>query len=193
MERQAEYIHRLAEHFRVSIPEKDFEMLVTIFKIKEYKKGELILNNGQICRDIYCVKKGMIRLFYYKNGRDITEHFTYEGNIAVCIESFFLKKPTRLLIEALEDTTIYLIQHEELEQLCSQSIAISTFYRKLMEENMVLSQRKADSWRFETAHERYDRFVKEYPYAARNASVAHIASYLLMSPESLSRVRAGIL
>jgi hypothetical protein len=57
----------------------------------------------------------------------------------------------------------------------------------------MLSQEKADSWRFESARKRYLRFQQEYPEAAKRASVNHIASYLLMTPESLSRVRAGVL
>jgi hypothetical protein len=62
-----------------------------------------------------------------------------------------------------------------------------------LEGSLMLSQYKADSWRFETSRERYARFVRDYPEIARRASVNHIASYLLMTPESLSRVRAGVL
>jgi CRP-like cAMP-binding protein len=63
----------------------------------------------------------------------------------------------------------------------------------MMERKLVISQRKADSWRFESSHERYERFCREYPAIAVRASIAHIASYLLMTPETLSRVRAGVL
>ena len=65
------------------------------------------------------------------------------------------------------------------------------FYQRIFEYKLIVSQRKADSWRFENAHERYDRFCREYPVISKRVSIAHIASYLLMSPETLSRVRAG--
>ncbi|HKM44979.1 MAG TPA: hypothetical protein VJY12_05915 [Dysgonamonadaceae bacterium] len=58
---------------------------------------------------------------------------------------------------------------------------------------LIVSQQKADSWRFESSHERYERFLIEYPEVAKRASIDHIASYLLMAPETLSRVRAGVL
>lgn len=72
-------------------------------------------------------------------------------------------------------------------------MAINRLYQKILEWALMLSQEKADSWRFESSRKRYLRFQQEYPEAAKRASVNHIASYLLMTPESLSRVRAGVL
>ena len=72
-------------------------------------------------------------------------------------------------------------------------LRINRLYQKILEWALMLSQEKADSWRFESARKRYLRFQQEYPEAAKRASVNHIASYLLMTPESLSRVRAGVL
>ena len=135
----------------------------------------------------------MIRQFYYKNGKDISEHFSCEGDIVLCIESLFSKEPTQLIIETLEPTIVHLLNYERLFQLCDEYRDISQLYRNFMEFDLIVSQRKADSWRFENAKERYDRFRREYPEAAKRASVAHIASYLLMTPETLSRVRAGVL
>ena len=73
------------------------------------------------------------------------------------------------------------------------TLSIYCLVPKILEWALMLSQEKADSWRFESARKRYLRFQQEYPEAAKRASVNHIASYLLMTPESLSRVRAGVL
>ena len=94
---------------------------------KEVEKGALLLNEGQISHNIVFVGKGMLRQFYYKNGKDVTEHFSYEG------------------------------------------------------------------WRFETARERYNQLMEHQPEVIKRAPLSHIASYLLMTPETLSRVRSGIL
>lgn len=142
---------------------------------------------------MYIVEKGMIRQFYYKNGRNITEHFSCEGDIATCIESLFLKRPTELNIETIEPSVIYLLDYEKWKDLCDKYPDINKLYRCIFEYKLIVSQQKADSWRFESSHERYERFCREFPDAARRASIADIASYLLMSPETLSRVRAGIL
>ena len=142
---------------------------------------------------MYIIEKGMVRQFYYKDGRDITEHFSCEEDIVACLESLFLKEPTRLLIEVIEPSVIYLLDYEKWEGLCDKYPEINELYRRVFEYMLILSQRKADSWRFESSHERYERFCREYPAVAKRASVAHIASYLLMTPETLSRVRAGVL
>lgn len=68
---------------------------------KEVEKGALLLNEGQISHNIVFVGKGMLRQFYYKNGKDVTEHFSYEGCIIICIESTLKQEPTHLMIEAL--------------------------------------------------------------------------------------------
>ena len=76
---------------------------------REVEKGELLLKEGQVSHNIVLVGKGMLRQFYYKNGKDVTEHFSYEGCIVICIESTLKKEPTHLMIEALEDSVVYLL------------------------------------------------------------------------------------
>lgn len=157
------------------------------------KKNELYLDQGQIHRHLVYVESGLLRQFYYKKGKDVTEHFGCEGTLVYCIQSLFYHQPTELMIEAIEPTLVYNIDYRELFELTKRNSEISSLYIRILENGLASSQEKADSWRFETARERYDRFIKDFPQAARQASVNHIASYLLMAPESLSRVRSGIL
>lgn len=160
---------------------------------QEVAKGEIALNEGEVCHEIVFVGKGMLRQFYYKNGKDLTEHFSYEGCIIICIESLLKQEPTRLMVEALEPSVVYKIPYDALQRLISQSAEIHTFYRKVLEYSLIVSQIKADSWRFETARERYNLLMEKHPEIIKRAPLAHIASYLLMTPETLSRVRAGVL
>ena len=145
---------------------------------RDFEKGERILEEGQVSRYIAFIGRGMVRQFYYKNGKDITEHFSYEGCIVMCIESLLKQEPTRLMIEALEDGTAYMLPFDKL---------------MLQTESLITSQVKADSWRFETARERYNNLLTTQPEVIKRAPLSHIASYLLMTPETLSRVRAGVL
>lgn len=186
-------ISKIADKYNVTLSEDSIQKFSTLLERREYRKDEIILERGQVSRYIYLIEKGIIRQFYYKDGRDITEHFSSEGNIATCLESLFLKEPTKLLVEAIEPSVIYFLDYAKWELLCDECPEINKLYRRIMKYKLVVSQRKADSWRFESAHERYDRFCQEYPIVAKRASVAHIASYLLMTPETLSRVRAGVL
>lgn len=167
--------------------------LESILIRKEVSKGELLLQEGQVSHNVVIVGKGMLRQYYYKNGKDVTEHFSYENCIIMCIESMLKKEPSRLMIEALEDSIVYLLPYEKLMLLTETSWEINLFYRKVLEFSLIVSQIKADSWRFETAHERYTRLMEMHPEIVKRAPLSHIASYLLMTPETLSRVRAGSL
>lgn len=73
---------------------------------EEFPKGVIALNEGEVAHELVFVGKGMLRQYYYKNGKDVTEHFSYEGCIVMCIESLLKQVPTRLIIETLEPAII---------------------------------------------------------------------------------------
>lgn len=168
------------------------KLLEEILVRKEVEKGEILLKEGEVSRDIIIVGKGMLRQFYYKNKKDLTEHFSYEGCVLICIESTMKQEPTRLMVEALEPGIVYLLPYNKLLTLTEMSWEINLFYRKVLEYSLIVSQVKADSWRFETARERYLRLMEQHPEVIKRAPMSHIASYLLMTPETLSRVRAAV-
>lgn len=175
------------------MPPEDRKLIAGVLIRKDVEKGEILLREGQVSHYLVIVCKGMLRQFYYKNGKDVTEQFSTEGGIAICIESTLKKEPTRLMIEALEDSVIYLLPFDKLMYLTKISWEVNMFYRKILEFSLIVSQIKADSLRFETARERYQHFMEQEPEVIKRAPLSHIASYLLMTPETLSRVRAGIL
>lgn len=186
-------INRISEKYNVVLSNQSIKEFASLLESREHSKNEIILEDGLVSQYMYVIEKGIIRQFYYKDGRDITEHFSCEGDIATCIESLFQKQPTRLNIEAVEASVLYLLNYEKFKYLTNKHSDINKLYQSILEYKLIISQRKADSWRFESSRERYERFCKEYPIVAKRASIAHIASYLLMTPETLSRVRAGIL
>ncbi|WP_319505631.1 Crp/Fnr family transcriptional regulator [Bacteroides graminisolvens] len=169
------------------------KILENLAERRDLNKGEMLIHQGQVSRHIVFVAKGMLRQYYFKNGKEVTEHFSYEGCILMCIESLLKQEPTRLVAEALEPATVYLLPYDRLLKLSEDIREINIFYRKILEFSLITSQIKADSWRFETARERYNLLMKTYPEVIKRAPLSHIASYLLMTPETLSRVRAGSL
>ena len=160
---------------------------------RDLQKGEILLNQGEVSQNIVLVAQGMLRQFYYKNGKDLTEHFSSEGGAVICIESTLKREPTRLMIEALEDSVVYLLPYERFLLLTEVSWEANMLYRKILEHSLIESQVKADSWRFESARERYNRLMDNHPEVIQRAPLGYIASYLLMTPETLSRVRSGAL
>ena len=159
---------------------------------KELHKGEVLLKEGEISTNIVLVGKGRRRQLYQKNEKEVTEHFSYEGCITMCIESLLKQEPTMLMAEALEDSIVYLLPFRKLLLLTEVSFEVNMFYRKVLEYSLIVSQVKADSWRFETARERYLNLLKNQPEVVKRAPLSHIASYLLMTPETLSRVRSSL-
>ena len=175
-----------------SLPSREVDLLASIIQMKKIPKGTILLDEGQIAQYITYVDEGLLRQFYYKNGHNVTEHFACEGTLMYCIQSLFRPEPTELMAEAIDTSVVYLIPYSELVKLTAQYSSIAQFVRKLLEDGLISSQMKADSWRFETAEERYLRFLRDFPQAAREAPVGDIASYLLMTPETLSRMRRKI-
>jgi CRP-like cAMP-binding protein len=97
------------------------------------------------------------------------------------------------MIEALEPTTYYLIDYKDIQRICANSLSLQKLYSRILEMMLVISQQKANEMRFTSVRERYQNFIKQYPEAVKRASSRHIASYLLMSPETLSRVKSELL
>lgn len=159
----------------------------------KFKKNEQILNEGEICRNIYYVHQGLIRQYYHKNGKELTEHLGVEGTIFMCIESLFKEEPTQLMVETLEPSIIYALPKVKLEMVALHNVNIQILYRKILEESLILSQVHADLVRFESAQDRYKKMCKLNPEVIKRTPLIHVASYLQMSPETLSRVRTSAL
>ena len=111
----------------------------------------------------------------------------------MCIESLFKEEPTHLQIEAIENTVVYALPKKNLEEVALHNVNIQILYRKILEESLIQSQIHADLVRFETAYDRYKKLRKMQPQIILRAPLLHVASYLQMTPETLSRVRSQIL
>ena len=157
----------------------------------KFKRGETPVKEGDVCDSLYYIEKGLTRQYYVKNGKEVTEHLEYEGGIVMCIESFFLQEPSRLVIETLEPSKIYAIPYNKLQELTRTSYEFCQLMFSFLEHSLILSQRKADTLRFESAKERYLRTLNDHPDLVRRAPLHYLASYLQMTPETLSRVRKG--
>lgn len=172
---------------------EELDVLESVLVPKKFAKNEIVLSEGQVCKDILYIDKGMIRQFYFKNNKELTENIGTEGSIIMCIESLFKEEPTKLQIQALEPTIAYALPKLRLEEVALHNVNIQILYRKILEESLILSQVHADLVRFETAQDRYLRLCKIMPQVVLRAPLVYIASYLQMTPETLSRVRAASL
>lgn len=171
----------------------ELDILEGILEPVKYGKGEMILAEGEVCRGISYIEKGLVRQFYNKNGKEVTEHLGVDHTIFMCIESLFKEVPTRLQVEALEATLVYILPKSKLEAAAIRNVNIQMLYRKILEESLIQSQVHADLMRFETAPNKYKRLCELSPQVVLRAPLTYIASYLQMTPETLSRIRSGVL
>ena len=171
----------------------ELDILEGILEPVKYGKGEMILSEGEVCRGISYIEKGFVRQFYHKNGKEVTEHLGVDHTIFMCIESLFKEEPTRLQVEALEATLVYILPKSKLEAAAIRNVNIQMLYRKILEESLIQSQVHADLMRFETAPNKYKRLCELSPQVVLRAPLTYIASYLQMTPETLSRIRSGVL
>lgn len=192
MERRHEMAKQIAGQY-ARLSKEGILTLEQIIEPMKVPKGEVFLKEGETARWMFYVEKGMVRQFYYKNERDLTEHISYENNMVICLESYLRQEPTRLLAETLEPTILWRIGYDDINRLSEESREIGLLYRKIFEWSLLVSQRKADILRFETAAGRYKRFFALHPEIVKRAPLIYIANLLQMTPETLSRVRSNTL
>jgi CRP-like cAMP-binding protein len=172
---------------------EEIDILENLLIPMKFKKGSDILPQGQVAEYIYYLHTGLIRQYYYKNGKEMTSNLAVDGSIFMSVESLFRETPSNEVIEALETCQIFAIPKKRLENVALHNQNIQILYRKILEESLIECQVHADLVRFETAQDRYRRICKQMPKVVLRAPLVFIASFLEMTPETLSRVRSSTL
>lgn len=157
----------------------------------KYHKNDIVQEIGSRCKTIYIVKSGCARIFYYKDGNDITEHFAFENDIIVRAESLFTGQPTSKGIQTLEETEMIAINSSKLFKLYDEHHDIERLFRLLFEREYVNSIKRLESLQFNSAKERYLELSKNKKLVQK-IPLKHIASYLGITQVSLSRIRADV-
>lgn len=122
----------------------ELDILESILEPIKYGKGEKILVEGEVCRNISYIEKGLVRQFYTKYDKEVTEHLGVDHSIFMCIESLFKETPSNLQVEALEPTLVYALPKAKLEAAAMRNVNIQMLYRKILEESLIQSQVHAD-------------------------------------------------
>lgn len=166
------------------------EDILSKFKEEHFKKKVIVEHNGTVYKKLYFIASGMARLYYNRNGKDITGWFSKEGDFVTANDSFFQKKPSLLNLEFLEDSIAFTITINELEALFDKYHEFERFGRKLMHHILVYLSEKNYVMLFQSAENRYQLLLNHLPEVAQRAPLGDIASYIGISQETLSRIRA---
>ncbi|MBN3522104.1 Crp/Fnr family transcriptional regulator [Algoriphagus lutimaris] len=158
----------------------------------EFNKGDLLAKEGEVSQYLYYFSEGAARSYYSRNNRDITVSFTLAGEFVTAMHSFITRKPSYENIETLEKSKAYRISHDTLENMFVNYPETERAYRLILEEYYIVLEERQIFSKFKTAKERYLELMEYRPKVIQKASVGHIASYLDMSIETLSRIRSKI-
>ncbi len=175
----------------IDLPEKDWKQISACFEKRIIEKDEILLREGRICRHLYFVESGLLRYFFFKDGNDITKFFTIAPYCFTSQVSFNKEKPATENIQALEKSIIYqasLKQVNDLLELKSWTI----FVRKLTQQVQFYTEEILQEIQTETAETRYLKMLKNNPQLLQRIPLKHLASYLGIAPQSLSRIRKKI-
>ena len=163
--------------------------IAEISKVITVKKNTDLQPIGHTCKTIYFINTGLARIYYFKDGVDITESFAFENNIIARVESLFTGKPSRKAIQILEDSEIVAINSALLFKLYDKFPEIERLFRLIFESAYVGTVERIEGIQFHTAEERYNALIKEAPDVLKRVPLKYIASYLGITQVSLSRIR----
>ncbi|HKK40624.1 MAG TPA: Crp/Fnr family transcriptional regulator [Cryomorphaceae bacterium] len=172
--------------FRLQIAENFAPILVE----KYFQKGETIHSADRVCPYLFLVNEGVLRAFYFKDGKDITAHFAFTGEAITAPDSFILEKPSKYHIEALEDSRVFCVNNADLENYLDDNPHLEKLTRKFTQAIYLELLERIESLVFLSAKERYELLLKRNRNLLLSVNLGHIASYLGITQETLSRIRA---
>lgn len=175
------------------INDKSFGLLFDNFIRYEYKRGDIIVEADKFCSDVFFIESGLVRLLYWDTkGHEVTLCFGMGGDFFTSMFSYYRHEPAFLQVESVSDVVLYSIKKNILEHLCCNNIDIANFIRKICIEQLFCIEKKCKVFGKEEAVDRYVNLIKARPEILKEVPLKHIASYLGITQQSLSRIRAKL-
>jgi CRP-like cAMP-binding protein len=171
-------------------PESESEFL-NAWKFWSVPKDHLLTRPNAISDYIYFIEKGIARIFYYKNDKEITEWIAMDQQFFLSLNSFYTRSPSRLIIQTLEPSEVFGIHHNDLMALADKYHDVEKLLRIMMTGGFMMSQERMFSIQFESAHQRYEHLIKNTPDIIKRVPLTYIASFLGITLETLSRIRSS--
>ena len=174
------------------LTEEDCSLFEPYLKTSRFEKKDYFLNEGKICRYVGFINKGCFRTYYLSDGKEINTQFVFENEFVTDYDSFLQSKPSRYFIQALEDSEIVTFNLIALQNAYNQSQNWERFGRMVAEQSYKLTTQRVESFLFLDGEQRYLDLVKNQPQILDRIPLYHIASYIGLERESLSRLRRKI-
>lgn len=185
MQRLKDYIETITE-----LSETSWTILQNCSTEMTIRRKDHLLSEGDVCHSIFFIKTGLCRSFHNVDGKEINTAFHFEREFVTNIKSLKSATPSAYAIQALEPCSIILLKKEKLIEAYKQSREIETFGRLVLEALSMQQQEHADNFKLLTPKQRFDHLVSNRPDFLQRVSLTQAASYLGISRETLTRLRA---
>jgi len=186
-----EEIIQQTEGLFTSLPIECKQEFIQRSTLRNFKKGEVVVREGQYSKKAYLILQGCSRSYYIKDGKDISDWFAFENEFVSPIVSFFSDKPNPHYIEFLEDSVALEFSKDTIDLLSEKYNKFERIITSVVTESMLNLCERLYNIQFTKAEERYEHLVSVYPNITNRVSLTHIASFLGITLETLSRIRSS--
>jgi len=190
------YLNNLKLYFESYAPisEKSWNLIESLTHFQTIKKGEILLENGEVCKNLYFIAKGILRTFITdEQGNFYNKNLFLENKLACSKVSSILQTPSNFTIEALEDCILINLDYKKYTKLISENDDLKTFYIAYLEQNWIIEKEQREvALVMQNATERYLNLLETHPTIADRVPLLHIASHLGITPTQLSRIRKSL-
>jgi CRP-like cAMP-binding protein len=188
----------MKEEFRTFISNFPFlktdevEIIVEHTVVKEFKKGTVLLKEGTICKECYAVIRGCVREYYIKEGLEKTTAFFTEGQSVNSFSSYTNQVPSKHFLECSEDCLLTVGNQSLVDQMCERIPRLTEFIKNEVEKDAGELQERMASFMTSSPEERFADLMNNNPSLMNRVAQHQIASYLGVTPESLSRIKKRV-
>lgn len=175
---------------KVSITDEEFDQICSFFTIKKLRKKQFFLNQGDVCRHLVFVNSGCLRSYLLdEKGQERIIQIAIEDTWISNMTSMMSGEPSLLDIDAIEDSELLVISKDDREKLFEEVPKFESYFRIMHQQSFIEQQKRITSAIIHSAIKKYNDFLDRYPKLANRVPQHMVASYLGISPETLSRAR----
>lgn len=182
-------MRRQVESMVGTVPDENWAQMAQYVKVDSIEKGDFLLRAHTACNYVWFVVNGCVRMYYESAEKLSTVNFVEEGSYCTDCESLYLRQPTNMYIEAIENTDCIAFHYDDIQQMYAQDAQAQQHGRMILEEVMLKIAERNRSLVQYSAEERYEHLLQSRPHLLQRVPLYMIASYLNISPEHLSRIR----
>ena len=171
------------------VSDDDFQQLADIMHEKKITKGEVVLKEGQVCKNYYFILSGGIRIFGLENGKEVNVKFYFEDDIACDFLSYRLQEASQFYMVAMEESTVYYAAKTEATPLFENTLSLHTILFRFFQDLYFKEEEHSNSFKLLTPEERYQYLVDHKPQYLQRITFTQLSSYLGISRKTLNRIR----